>query len=52
MQEPSYLGKIVLVLMWFGMVMAPTRMQVYVKDSLILTYPSNINFTLVVLLLF
>ena len=52
MQEPSYLGKSILVSMWFRMVMAPIRTHIYVKDSLILTYPSNINFLFMVLVPF
>ena len=46
MQEPSYLGKIDLVSIWFRMVLTQMITWVY-KDSLTLRYPPNINIWLV-----
>lgn len=42
MQEPSNLGKIVLVSIWFRMGLTQIVTRVC-KDSFKLTYPSNIN---------
>ena len=46
MRELSYLDKFTMVSIWFEMVLTQVITQVY-KDSLTLTYPSNINFRLV-----
>ena len=45
MQEPSYLGGIALVSIWFRMILTPKKIWVY-KVSLTLTYPPNINIPL------
>jgi hypothetical protein len=42
LQEPSYLGKIAMVLVWFRMMMTHIIARVY-KDSLTFTYPPIIN---------
>ena len=46
MQEPSYLDKIAQVSIWFRMVLAQIIIWIY-EDSLILTYPPNVNIWLV-----
>ena len=46
MQESSYLGKIILVSIWFGIGLVQIINHVY-KDSLTLTYPTNFNIRLV-----
>ena len=45
-QEPSHLGKIAQVPIWFRMLLTPIITRVY-KDSLTLTYPPNINIWLI-----
>ena len=46
MQEPSHLGKTILVSIWFRMVVTQIITRVY-KDSLALTYPPNTDSWLV-----
>ena len=49
MQKPSYLGKIALVSIWFGMVLIQLITWIY-KDTVTLTYPCNLTCVTILIL--